>query len=65
MSTFDGIFIAALEHDLVDAGDSRALRGVRREAGGQASRTTQRKPMWPVEVSTASPWRAAGRKRRQ
>ena len=24
-------------------------------------RTTQRKPMWPVEVSTASPWRAAGR----
>jgi hypothetical protein len=25
------------------------------------TRTTHRKPMWPVEVSTASPWRAAGR----
>jgi hypothetical protein len=26
-----------------------------------ASRITHRKPIWPVEVSTASPWRAAGR----
>jgi hypothetical protein len=25
------------------------------------SRMTQRKPMWPVAVSMASPWRAAGR----
>ncbi len=25
------------------------------------SRTTQRKPMWLVDVSIASPWRAAGR----
>ena len=28
---------------------------------GPGARSTQRKPMWPVEVSTASPWRAAGR----
>ena len=27
----------------------------------QAARATQRKPMWPVDVSTASNWRAAGR----
>ena len=26
-----------------------------------SARTTQRKPMWPVDVSTASNWRAAGR----
>ena len=26
-----------------------------------APRTTQRNPMWVVELSTASPWRAAGR----
>jgi hypothetical protein len=26
-----------------------------------AGRVTQRKPMWLVDVSTASPWRAAGR----
>jgi hypothetical protein len=32
-----------------------------RPAGGAYALTTQRKPMWPVEVSTASPWRAAGR----
>ena len=30
-----------------------------------AHRATQRKPMWLVPVSTASPWRAAGRYRRQ
>ena len=32
---------------------------------GPGARRTQRKPMCVVEVSTASPWRAAGRKRRQ
>ena len=26
-----------------------------------AGRMTQRRPMWPVEVSSAWPWRAAGR----
>jgi hypothetical protein len=36
-----------------------------RPQAGPGARSTQRKPMCVVEVSTASPWRAAGRKRRQ
>jgi SAM-dependent methyltransferase len=50
----------------------RVLRLRPARPGGQAghvtdrrshhgSLATQRNPMWPVEVSTASPWRAAGR----
>jgi len=62
MSSEVRVFIAALEHDLIDAGDFTTAE---ERPGGQASRTTQRKPMWLVEVSTASPCRAAGRKRRQ
>ena len=48
------------------AADLRRARLIAAQAAsGPGARTTQRKPMCVVEVSTASPWRAAGRKRRQ
>ena len=36
-------------------------QGQRQDFVAHRPRLTQRKPMWPVEVSTASSWRAAGR----
>jgi hypothetical protein len=44
----------------LDQAATRPEPGERNQAV-QGARTTQRNPMWPVEVSIASPWRAAGR----
>ena len=43
----------------------RFTTGAILEHRAHVTRRTQRKPMWPVDVSTASNWRAAGRYRRQ
>ena len=42
-------------------GGSRLRPRGRTVRSDQSGRTMQRKPMWLVEVSIASPWRAAGR----
>ena len=42
-------------------GVDRTSRAGHRHAGPRSALTTQRKPICPVDVSTASPWRAAGR----
>ena len=46
--------------EMIAVGEDLAWRG---SAAGldQVARTTQRKPIWLVAVSIASPWRAAGR----
>src|SRR4051812_26962139 len=56
---------AGAEPEGDENGDQRERDGRPHAPSGPGARSTQRKPMCVVEVSTASPWRAAGRKRRQ
>ena len=66
----DGSAQAALaEVERLLAEQQAATEALRTQSRARArlsyDRTTQRKPMWLVVVSTVSPWRAAGRYRRQ